>query len=211
MYSDYSGFFAGGYFGGIILVMLLMMLFILIASIIVLVSKYKIFQKAGYAGWEAIIPFYGSWILVKITDLEWWFFLGINAVAFLGALSFGALAPFASIISAVALFFAHYNLSKKFEKEPIGFALGLTFLPFVFYPILAFDKKTVFNKDLEVSLYGPIEEAKIESIIPNKNKEEETKETSASKINKKNTFCKKCGNEVTGSEFCSKCGEKITK
>ena len=45
-----------------------MFLFLTIAIAVIfivftIVGNYKLFQKAGYNGWEAIVPFYNLWIL----------------------------------------------------------------------------------------------------------------------------------------------------
>ena len=44
-----------------------------------IVGNYKLFQKAGYNGWEAIVPFYNLWILVKIAGLKEYWFIGLVA------------------------------------------------------------------------------------------------------------------------------------
>lgn len=116
--------------------------------IVTTISNWKIFKKAGLAGWEAIVPFYNTWCLVKIAGLEWWFFLIILSPVITAKF------PILVLIAAAARFFANYNLAIKFEKDPVGFGIGLTLLPFVFYPILAFGKSTYVDK--EVSPYGPI-------------------------------------------------------
>ena len=147
--SVISSYGLGAFFGFYFVFLIILAIIGLAIAIIVMISNWKIFKKAGLAGWEAFVPFYNTWCLVKISGLEWWFFLII--IFPIITLKF----PIMGLVSVAASFFAHYNLSIKFEKEPIGFALGLTFLPFVFYPILGFGKSTY--KDKEVSPYGLIE------------------------------------------------------
>lgn len=181
-------------FAWILLLFILLIFFLFV--LILVVSRWKIFKKAGYEGWEAFIPFYSSWTLIKITGLEWWFFLIVNATFFAGVLSLGILAPLAGIATLIGTYFANYNLSIKFDKDPIAFGLGLTFLPFIFYPILAFGKSTY--RDASVSIYGPLSDDTVYNFTENKKQP-----------NKDGKFCKSCGNQVDDSKFCSKCGEKI--
>lgn len=183
-------------FMGLAWFLILFFLLIILALVILfIVVRWIIFRKSGLEGWESIIPFYSSWSLVKISGITWWFFFLINAPFFALILTFGLLTPIAGMIALVAAYFVHYNLAIKFGKEPIVYGLGLTFLPIVFYSILAFGKSTY--KDVKVSTYGPINENTINNNIPNSNKN--------------NKFCKNCGNQIDKSKFCSNCGTKIEK
>ncbi|MBR1762543.1 MAG: hypothetical protein IJ731_04170, partial [Eubacterium sp.] len=40
----------------------------LVIAILSIIALWKIFEKAGEAGWKAIIPFYNAYTLVKIVD-----------------------------------------------------------------------------------------------------------------------------------------------
>lgn len=91
------------------------------AGIITIVSLWKIFIKAGYKGWESIIPIYNLYIIQKIIDKPWWWIL----LMFI---------PFIGMIWTI---WSTNLLAKSFDKEQ-GFTIGLVLLPFIFYPILAF-------------------------------------------------------------------------
>lgn len=147
--SIFSSYGLSAAFGLLFVFILIITIIGIATGIIMIVSNWKIFKKAGLEGWEALIPFYNLWCLVKISGLEWWFFL----IIILPILSIKF--PLIGLISLIAVFFVNYNLSIKFEKEPIGFAIGLTLLPFIFYPILGFGKS--IYKAKEVSPYGLIE------------------------------------------------------
>ena len=41
-------------------------------SIMMIISQWKIYQKAGYEGWESLIPIYNMYILLKIVNLPTW-------------------------------------------------------------------------------------------------------------------------------------------
>ena len=43
------------------------MLAILAMAVLMIVAMWRIFAKAGEAGWKAVIPFYNTYILYKIT------------------------------------------------------------------------------------------------------------------------------------------------
>ena len=92
-------------------------------SILMIVSLWKIFKKAGKPGWASIIPIYNIYIMCEIAEKEWWYVL----------LSF---VPFANIYAMVVL----YNgMAKRFGKSG-GFVAGMILLPVIFFPMLAFGK-----------------------------------------------------------------------
>lgn len=93
----------------------------LIIGLIMIISLWKIFVKAGKPGWAAIIPIYNLIVLLEICGKPiWWFIL--------------FLIPLVNIIVAIILTLA---LAAKFGKG-VGFAIGLMILPIIFYPILGF-------------------------------------------------------------------------
>ena len=89
--------------------------------ILVIVSMWKIFAKAGKPGWAAIIPIYNIIVLFEIIGKPaWWVVL--------------LLIPFVNIIISIIML---SGLSKCFGRGA-GTTIGLIFLPFIFYPILGF-------------------------------------------------------------------------
>ena len=93
--------------------------------LIIIVSMWKIFEKAGKPGWAAIIPIYNIIILLEIVGKPvWWIILMII--------------PFVNFF--IALYVSHL-LSKSFGKD-IVMTILLIFLPFVGYPMLAFGDAT---------------------------------------------------------------------
>lgn len=192
------------YFGIITMLSAVLGLFLLFIGIIwavievfIIIARYRIFEKAGKSGWKAIIPFYNKWVLIEITGLKSWIFWFIAAPGILTILGLGVTFPLAALLSLCGLFIVHYNLAIKFNKEPVLYSLGLTILPIIFYPILAFKSSNIFE-DHPVSEYGPFKESVLAK--------EEVK-TSNKKAD--NNFCKNCGNKITGGKFCSKCGKKL--
>ena len=111
--GPFFGFFLGF---GIVFAILAMALVVLMV-----VSMWKVFEKAGQKGWKSIIPIYNYIIMLRIVKKPEW-------------LVFFMFVPVASLVLAFIIF---YNMAKAFSKG-IGFAFGMTFLPFIFFPILAF-------------------------------------------------------------------------
>ncbi len=95
--------------------------FMLAFAVLMIVSVWKVFTKAGKPGWAAIVPIYNIIVMLEIVGkpLGWIVLLLIPLVNFI-----------AGILVSIAL-------AEKFGKST-GFGLGLAFLGFIFFPILAF-------------------------------------------------------------------------
>lgn len=104
---------------------------VLAIFVLTLISLAKIFKKANRSGISAIIPFYNFLVLLEITNLPKWYFILL-------------LIPGVNIIFEV---FIMTQLARLFRKSKF-FGLGLTFLPFIFYPVLAFDDSEYLGLDL---------------------------------------------------------------
>jgi Family of unknown function (DUF5684) len=94
---------------------------ILAFIVFMVITMWKIFEKAGQPGWAAIIPIYNMYILTKMAQKPgYWTILMII--------------PYVGLIWSIWC----WNLiSKKFGKDE-GFTVGIVLLPIVFLPILAF-------------------------------------------------------------------------
>lgn len=86
-------------------------------GLVLIVSMWKLFSKAGEPGWASMIPFYNIIVALKISGKPWWWLFLIWF-------------PLFPILAAI-------GLAKNFGKSG-GFAVGIIFLSFVFLPILAF-------------------------------------------------------------------------
>ena len=89
--------------------------------IAIIVGMWKMFKKAGEAGWTALIPFYNLWVLNRIGGKPWWWFIGY----------------FIPIVHIVFFLLLSIAIAKKFGEETL-YGVGIFFLPFIFYPILGF-------------------------------------------------------------------------
>lgn len=93
----------------------------LLIGILLIVSMWKLFEKADYPGWGAIIPIYNFYILVKIAG-----FSGISMLLI-----------FVPFVNIVYLVLVYIGFAKAFGKDGV-YAVGLILLSFVFFPLLAF-------------------------------------------------------------------------
>ncbi len=91
--------------------------------VLMIVAKWFIYEKAGQPGWAVIIPIYNTLIMLKIVGKPWWWI-------------FLFMIPFANIVFLVWM----TNLLSKSFGHDEGYTVGLLFLPYVFYPLIAFSK-----------------------------------------------------------------------
>ncbi len=116
MYDNMYATEAGTGFG----VGLIIFYFALIIFFYVLL--WKIFVKAGKPGWGCIVPIYNVILQLEIADRPiWWIFL--------------MFIPFVNVVVGIII---TLDIAKAFGKGT-GFAVGMIFLPFIFFAILAFD------------------------------------------------------------------------
>jgi len=100
---------------------LVLVLFMLGMMVFMLVTMWKINTKAGEPGWAVIIPIYNMIVWLKMAGKPWWWFILLCI-------------PLLNIVFIILWVVA---FSKSFGKGG-GFAAGLIFLGFIFYPMLAF-------------------------------------------------------------------------
>jgi len=103
--------------------------------ILIIVSFWKVFEKAGHPGWASIIPIYNTYILIKVAQQPWWWLI----LMFI---------PLVNIVFALLL---SLEVAKKFGRGT-GFGVGLFFLPIVFYPILAFGDDRYISEETSQSV-----------------------------------------------------------
>lgn len=88
---------------------------------LILISFWKIYEKAGRKGWEGIIPIYNIYVMLQIVGKPgWWLIM-----------------YFIPIVNIVYAIWTYNMLSKSFGKDE-GFTIGLVLLGIIFFPVLAF-------------------------------------------------------------------------
>lgn len=113
----------GGLFVAIAGILVFIMVIFLILSVIQIIFQWKVFEKAGKPGWASLIPIYNVVVMLEVAGLPTW----------------NVLLLFVPLVNIYIMVKANINLSKNFGKPGV-FALGLIFLPIIFWGILAFDK-----------------------------------------------------------------------
>lgn len=119
--SSASAYIAGSAFATIMGVFAFLFVIAITIGIISIISMWVIYKKANKPGWAAIIPIYNTWVLLEIAHLPWWYLILM----------------FVPLANIFALIMTNVYLAKSFGKS-VAFAVGLIFLPYIFYPILAF-------------------------------------------------------------------------
>ena len=93
----------------------------LVFGIVMLISNWKLFTKAGKPGWACIVPIYNIIVYLQIIEKPlWWFFMG-----------------FIPGVNIVFGFMALYHFLKKFGKPGSHVIWAFIFAP-IYFPILAF-------------------------------------------------------------------------
>lgn len=110
--------------------------------VIQVIALWRVFTKAGEAGWKSLIPFYNGYIQYKISWKTQFFWLGIICIIVGTVLNNmdGAISVLGYVIclagTAVHLV-AYHKLSLAFGHG-VGFTLGLIFLNPIFILMLGF-------------------------------------------------------------------------
>ena len=94
--------------------------------LLVIVSLWIMVRKAGRPGVSQIIPIWNYIELVRISGKPLWWVILIMLIP---------------IVNLVLLIIVLNGIAKAFGKDA-GFTVGMIFLPFIFFPILAFGKAT---------------------------------------------------------------------
>jgi hypothetical protein len=108
-----------------------MMVVILIIVLIQIIAMWVLFEKAGRPGWAAIVPFYSMWVLAEVGDKSGW--MGL-AMCFCGAIP-----VVGNMLQLILWVTISLGVARTFDRG-VGFGIGLSVVPFVFYPILAFSR-----------------------------------------------------------------------
>lgn len=97
------------------------MLIPLALLVIVVAGMWKAFEKAGEAGWLAIIPIVNLYIMIKISGNAWWWLILM----------------FVPLLNIIAFAKISIDVADEFGQGLL-FGVGLWLLGFVFWPLLGF-------------------------------------------------------------------------
>lgn len=116
---------------------------VIVWYVLVIIAYWKVFSKAGEAGWKSLIPIYNVYIEFKLAwknpNMFWVYLVCMIASAVLGQVSgfVAILGSVAGIVDLVITVLLNLKMSKAFGHGT-GFAVGLLFLTPIFLMILGF-------------------------------------------------------------------------
>ncbi len=96
--------------------------------ILSLAGYWKLFEKAGRAGWQALIPFYASYVMLKISGRPAWWLIWLFV-------------PLASLIVEAGII---VDFIKSFGKFTARDRAAAILLGFIYFPKWGFEKKTQY-------------------------------------------------------------------
>lgn len=178
--------------GGSILLVLFILALIIAYLVLYTIGMWKLFKKAGKHGWEAIIPYYSTYVLIQIAGLNWWYFLITLIGPIITLIGLDNLSFLTTIAGYVINFFVFWNLAKKMHKPTVSTAILGTIFSEIMILILGFSKEYQYDDSVAVSPNGPIGD---------------DNNTSS---NEPERFCLGCGKKLKPNTlFCENCGKKV--
>ena len=143
----------GGIMGFVLASLAVISVIAIIYAVLTIIARWKVFTKAGEAGWKSIIPIYSDYVEWKLSwnnITMFWVMLGLTVVgAILNSMGASSASAdggmnFMSIIGLIALIAAtvialiqKYKLFLSFGKS-IGWFIGYIFLNNIMILVLGF-------------------------------------------------------------------------
>jgi hypothetical protein len=120
--SQFSSFqFFSSFNGGHVMDNIVGVIIPLAIVVVMIVAMWRVFEKAGQPGWGCLIPFYNIYLLLQIAGRPgWWLILFCI--------------PLVNLVVGIIVYI---DIAASFGKDVL-FGIGLLFLGFIFFPILAF-------------------------------------------------------------------------
>lgn len=119
----------------------LFLILVIVWYVLHIIAAWKIFTKAGEAGWKSIIPIYNLYIQYKIswnTGMFWAAFLGIMIGSMMNSFGGSSVSDIGAVIALAGMvinLIDTHKLSRAFGHG-LAFTLGLFFLTPIFKLIL---------------------------------------------------------------------------
>lgn len=114
----------------------LILFIMVIINIIILFSRWFIFQKAGKPGWSAIVPIYNTVVMLDIIRQPIWWILFF----------------FFPVTNVVVAIMINLELGKAFGKSGVWSFFLLYLCPFIGYPMLAAgDSRYLYNQEVTIN------------------------------------------------------------
>jgi hypothetical protein len=114
--------------GAIVAMLSAILIPLLIIQVLMIISWWKVFSKAGEPGWAILIPIYNVFVMCNVAKKPgiWVLLIFLLGIIFIWPLMI--------------------SIAKNFGKGA-GFGVGMVLLPVIFVPILAFSKSAVYNPE----------------------------------------------------------------
>ncbi len=94
---------------------------------------WKIFEKAGIAGWKSLVPFYAEYILiVQVVGRQWWWLLYL----------------FVPVVGVFAFFVLIFDLLRCIGKTTVADQALAVFTGLIYLPVVAFRPETTYKGKL---------------------------------------------------------------
>lgn len=194
-----------GVLAGFFVIIVILILIALIFGLMKIIGTWRILSKANQPGWGAIIPFYNTYLLCKISGVNpWWIVICLfspilNVIPIVGALACG-------MVSIYFMILLNVSLARSFKKDD-SFAIGLILLAPIFYLVLGCG-----NSEYEGE--NPMEDIVFNQISAsnNKNQSKTNKKSSSDEEEDKKdvSYCSNCGSKIDEfTRFCPNCGNEI--
>lgn len=103
-------------------------IFFVITIVGTLAGLYLLFQKAGVAGWKALVPVYNLYICTKLIGKSIWWFVML-------------LIP---VLNVVIWLLVAIDLVKAFGKDKFWPAVAAMMIPYIYFPLIGFDQKVKY-------------------------------------------------------------------
>ena len=151
--TDQEAVAAGGIMGLVLASLMAVMVIGLIYAVLTIIARWKVFTKAGEAGWKSIIPIYSDYIEWKLSwnnITMFWVMLGLTIVGVIlnsmgnkaanadGGLSImSVIGLIALLAGTVIALIQKYKLFLSFGKS-VGWFIGYIFLNNIMILVLGF-------------------------------------------------------------------------
>ncbi len=105
------------------------LIFLILTIAATTAGLWKIFQKAGYQGWEILVPFYNFYIWLKIIHKPLWWYIFI-------------IIPFINVFTVLLMIVELVKCFKRFSLHQQALA---AIFPYIYLPYLGFSKEENFT------------------------------------------------------------------
>lgn len=97
------------------------------------IGFWKLFEKAGVAGWKSLIPVYGQLIMIRLIGKSKWWIIYL----------------FIPIVGEFAMYVLIFDFIRCFGKDRLADQGAVVFFGFIYLPMIGFDKSVQYLGTLD--------------------------------------------------------------